>query len=198
MIKLKHWVFGSAILLGGTILAGCGTSGHPIAIAPGHHSQAVSQSTPASPSTSSTTPSSSHVSSSPSPTSSPSESSHTSPTTSVNQSSTQATPPPITLEGIQVTNSAVILTTTHGTMQTAYQDPHIIFGSSNVFEVTLVNTSAGHLPVKHTQTIASHWGTTEEIIPQGHNLLLTFDLKPLIHQFQVGIGGGDIIQISFK
>jgi spore coat polysaccharide biosynthesis predicted glycosyltransferase SpsG len=83
-------------------------------------------------------------------------------------------------------------------MQTAYQDPHIISGSHSVFEMTLVNASAGNLPVNHAQTITSNWGTTEEIIPQGHNLLLTFDLKPLIHQFQVGIGGGDIISIIFK
>ncbi len=64
MIKLKYWVFGSAILLGGIVLAGCGTSGHPIASAPRHHSQAVSSTTSASPSTSSTTPSSGPVSSS--------------------------------------------------------------------------------------------------------------------------------------
>ncbi len=70
MIKLNHWVFGSAILLGSMVLTGCGTSGRPVAIAPSHHSQAVSPSTSASPATSSTTPSSSPVSSSPFPTSS--------------------------------------------------------------------------------------------------------------------------------
>jgi len=31
MIQLKQGVFGSAILLGGMVLAGCGTSEHPIA-----------------------------------------------------------------------------------------------------------------------------------------------------------------------
>lgn len=62
MIKLTHGVFGSVILLGGTILAGCGTSEHPVAT--GHHSQVVSQSTPASPLPSSTTSPSGHVSSS--------------------------------------------------------------------------------------------------------------------------------------
>ncbi len=61
---MKHGIFGSVILLGSTILAGCGTSGHPVATSIGHHSQEVSQSTPASPSTSSTTPPSGHVSSS--------------------------------------------------------------------------------------------------------------------------------------
>ncbi|AUW94689.1 hypothetical protein BXT84_12640 [Sulfobacillus thermotolerans] len=116
----------------------------------------------------------------------------------MNQSSPPTTSSSITLENIQVTRWAVILTTTHGTMQTAYQDPHIISGSPSVFEMTLVNTLAGRLPVNHAQTITSNWGITEEIIPQGHNLLLTFNLKPLIHQFQVEIGGGDIIQISFK
>lgn len=74
MIKLKQGVFGSAILLGGMVLAGCGTSGHPVAIAPSHHSQTVSPSPATSPSTtpSSTPTSSTPVSSSPSPTSSPS------------------------------------------------------------------------------------------------------------------------------
>ena len=72
MIKRKYWVFGSAILLGGMVLAGCGTSGHPIASALHHHPQAVSPATAASHSTSSTTPTSSPVSSSPSSTSSPS------------------------------------------------------------------------------------------------------------------------------
>ncbi len=69
MIKRKQGVFGAAILLGGIVLAGCGTSGHPIASAPRHrhHSQAVSPATAASPATSSTTPSSSPA---PSPTSS--------------------------------------------------------------------------------------------------------------------------------
>lgn len=82
MIKLKQGVFGSAILLGSMVLAGCGTSGHPVAIAPGHHSQVVSKSTPASPSISSTTPSSNNVSSSTtsSGASSPSISSSSSPT----------------------------------------------------------------------------------------------------------------------
>ncbi len=82
MIKLKQGIFGSAILLASMVLTGCGTSEHPVAIAPSHHSQTVNPSTSTSPSTSSTIPSSSPVSSSPSPTSSPSEGSHTSPTTS--------------------------------------------------------------------------------------------------------------------
>lgn len=62
MIKLKQGLFGSIMLLGGTIFAGCGTSGQPIAT--GHHSQVVSQSTSASPLPSSTTSPSGHVSSS--------------------------------------------------------------------------------------------------------------------------------------
>ena len=58
MIKLKHWVLGSAILLSSSVLAGCGTSEHPEGIAPSHHSQTVSPSTSASSWTSSTMPSS--------------------------------------------------------------------------------------------------------------------------------------------
>ncbi len=74
MIKLNYWVFGSAILLGSMVLTGCGTSEHPVAIAPRHHSQAVSPSTSASasPLPSPTTPSSSPVTASSSPTPSPS------------------------------------------------------------------------------------------------------------------------------
>ena len=69
MIKQKQGVFGSAILLGGMVLAGCGTSGHPVASAPRHYSHTVSPSSVTSPST---TPSSRPVSASPSPTPSPS------------------------------------------------------------------------------------------------------------------------------
>lgn len=58
MIKLKQGIFGSAILLGSMVLTGCGTSEHPVAIAPSHHSQTVSPSTSASSWTSSTMPSS--------------------------------------------------------------------------------------------------------------------------------------------
>ncbi|PSR32587.1 MAG: hypothetical protein C7B46_13785 [Sulfobacillus benefaciens] len=63
MIKRKQGVVGSAILLGGMVLAGCGTSGHPVAIPPRHHSHAVSPSSVTSPSI---TPSSSPISPSPS------------------------------------------------------------------------------------------------------------------------------------
>ncbi len=78
MIKLNHWVFSSAILLGSMILTGCGTSGRPVAMAPRHHSQAVSPSTSAS----APTPSSSRVTSSPSPASSTSTVSASSPSPS--------------------------------------------------------------------------------------------------------------------
>ncbi len=54
MLTLKQGLSGSIIFfLAGTILAGCGTSGHPVAT--GHHSQVVTQSTPASPLPGSTT-----------------------------------------------------------------------------------------------------------------------------------------------
>lgn len=84
MIKRKQRVFGATMLLCSMVLAGCGTSGHPIASAPIHHSRAVSPSTAASPATSSTTPSSSPVSSFPtssrSPTTHPSHTLTQSPT----------------------------------------------------------------------------------------------------------------------
>lgn len=66
MTTLKQGIFGSAILFGSMILTGCGTSEHPVAIAPSHHSKTVSSSPSASGSTSSTTPSSRPVPASPS------------------------------------------------------------------------------------------------------------------------------------
>ncbi len=93
MIKLKQGIFGSAILLGSMVLTGCGTSGHPVATAPEHHSHAVSPSR----ATSSTTPSSRPVSAPSSPTSStvsnasattPSHGSATSPAVDTNPTET--------------------------------------------------------------------------------------------------------------
>ncbi len=190
---LKHLVVGSVILFGSNLLAGCGVNGNLTATPTGNRTYHISGTVHTS---GISTPSSAATPTSevnPSQSSSPS-----SPTTPVSQSSPQTTSPSITLESIQVTNGGVILTTTHGTMQTAYQNPHILSGSHQVFEMTLVNASAGNLPVNHTQTITTNWGTTEEIIPQGRNLLLAFDLKPTIHQFQISIGAGTIIQVAFR
>lgn len=154
-------------VLGSVALAGCGINGKINATPTGnstYHFSATVHTSGVRSSSSKSTPSSSIPSSNP--------------TTPVSRSSPQSTSPSITLESIQVLNGGVILTTTHGTMQTAYQNPHIISGSPNVFEMTLVNASAGNMPVNHTQTITTNWGTTEKIIPQGGNLLLTFDLNP--------------------
>lgn len=72
MITRNHWIVGAALMTGGLVLTGCGTSGHLVAIAPRHHSQVVSPTTSASPTVSGpsnmavTSPSSSTSSVSPS------------------------------------------------------------------------------------------------------------------------------------
>ena len=185
---LKHLVVGSAILFGSSLVAGCGVSGNLAATPTGNGTTHLSDtvqtrgvstpSTSASPNAGSSSPFETTLASTP--------------------SSSQSTSPAITLENVQISNGGVDLYTTHGTMQTAYKNPRIVAGSPNVFEITLVNTSPGRFSVNHTKSITSNWATTEEMIPQGPNLLLQFDLRPLIHQFQVGIGGGDIIGISFN
>ncbi|AEW04266.1 hypothetical protein Sulac_0759 [Sulfobacillus acidophilus DSM 10332] len=190
-------LFIPVVIFGGILLAGCGRITQPVATAHpnSHHASQAPQSPPTTNQVNSITASS--LPSSTSANAVPSLSPSSSPSSTSTQT-TQSSSPPITLENSQVTDNSLILYTTHGTMQTAYSDPHIILGTPNIFEMTLVNTSAGKFPVNVSEPILSNWGISETLIPQGHNLLLKLILKPQIHQFQIGIGGGDIIQITFS
>ena len=93
MITRNYGLVGAAILLGGMVLTGCGTTAPPVASASSHQSHTVSPSPAASPPTSSTTPSSRTSTTTSTTPSSSSESSHTG---SVSPSSSSISLSPIT------------------------------------------------------------------------------------------------------
>ena len=125
MIKRKQVVFGAAILLGGMVLAGCGTSGHPLASAPHHPSQTVSPAPAVSPATSSTTPSSgTSTTTTTTPSSSPVSSSPSSTTPSSQSSPSHTltqlpTPQPSSTPSSISQGQSVVVTSTKGFSENA-------------------------------------------------------------------------------
>jgi len=174
MITLKHWVFGSAILLGGIVLAGCGTSGHSVAIAPSHHSQVVSPSISASPST---TPSSSPVSASSSPTSStasnastttPSHGSATSPAAGTNPTETSQP------SGFSVTVSAQGLPAGEYMLEPGNLRPE---APGMVWEYTSVGNFTSVLSNQHTTLAVPKTASDVAVFNQSGQVLL--DVYPV-------------------
>ena len=103
------------------------------------------------------------------------------------------------LNQIQFAGNAVIVYTTHGTMQTEYVHPQIQAGPPKLFTVLLQSIAPRtyktneRIPV-HNSPVA----VAMKLVPVGSNLLLTVFLKPHVQSFETMIGGGDIIQFSFK
>lgn len=102
------------------------------------------------------------------------------------------------LEKIQVANSALVITTTYGNLQTAYANPQIINGNPKEFVVTLKNTIPGKFKLNQPKPISSNWGTSMEVSQVGNNLKLTFQLKSTISSYAIYIGYADMMQIQFK
>ena len=105
----------------------------------------------------------------------------------------------LTLNQIQFAGNAVILYTTHGTMQTEYVHPRIQAGPPKVFTVLL--QSIAPRKYRTNERIPIHNSSVAEamrLAPVGSNLLLTVFLKPHVQSFETMIGGGDLIQFSFK
>ncbi len=100
---------------------------------------------------------------------------------------------------IQFAGNGTILYTTHGTMQTEYANPGIHPGSPKMFTVLLRSISPWkyktnvRIPV-HGSPIAD----AMKLVPKGADLLLVIFLKPHVHSFETMVGGGDMIQFSFK
>lgn len=103
----------------------------------------------------------------------------------------------VILEQLQVLPNALLITTTHGNMQNTYWDPHIVAGQPPVFEVTLSDTSAGKLAVNAATPVRSNWATSEQVVPEGSNVLLKFDLKAGVRVTSTDIGAGDQVQVTF-
>ncbi|KPV41283.1 hypothetical protein [Alicyclobacillus ferrooxydans] len=105
-----------------------------------------------------------------------------------------ANSPSLTLESVQVANNSIILVTTHGTMQTAYQNPKITTG---VFTVTLVNMN---LPqsISVNKTYTSN-GISYSFTQNESNLILTARFgSNTPSTVKTGIGGGDMISFTFQ
>ncbi|MFB5191867.1 hypothetical protein [Alicyclobacillus fastidiosus] len=114
-------------------------------------------------------------------------------------STTSVTPsnPLLTLEQIQVADHQVVFILTHGDMQNTYGNPHISADNKH-FIVTLKNVEQGHYPLNKTKSIQSNWATSYQITRNGHDLTLSFTLKPGVSHFTPMIGGGDQIAFTFQ
>ena len=109
----------------------------------------------------------------------------------------QVSSPHITVESIQATENSLTLYMTHGTMQTAYQNPKITNG---VFTVTLINANLAHnFSLFKTYTTTTTNGKSYHFTKSGQNLIftVTFSSNPPT-TVQTGIGGGFGLNFVFK
>ena len=117
-------------------------------------------------------------------------------TVQIEEDSAAAQVQAVALQNIKTDDSGMViyLDNGYGSLESQYKEPQI---SDGKFAITLLNIDPGKYQLNKATAINSKWSTSMTITKSDNNLNLTFQLKPGLKHYNIGISH-DEIEISFQ